>query len=96
MSFYGVVYITLRDSSVWSIATSEHCSRGPSIDVCKRGAPVYLLSVGEAFWDRQVLLSEVAGIQIWIQFIFFCVRSWLPGALGRLGKGGSLSEHPDT
>ena len=80
MSFYSVVHITPWDSSIRGIATGECCSRGSSVNVREHGAPVYLLLVGEAFQDQQVLLPEVAGIQIRIQFIFFRVRSWLPGA----------------
>ena len=82
LSFYGAVHVTLRDSSVQGVAMGECCCQGSSVKVHECGTTVYFLLVGEAFRNRQVLLPEVMGIQIWIQFIFFCTRSQLPSALG--------------
>ena len=82
LPFYGVVHITLQDSSIWGVAMGECCCWGSSVDVCECGTMVYLLSVGEAFRNQQVLLLEVTGIQIQIQFVFFRTRSQLPSALG--------------
>ena len=60
LSLYCAVYVTPQDSSVWGVATGEGCSQGSSVDVHQCCTMVYLLSCGKAFWDQQVLLSEIS------------------------------------
>ena len=87
LPFYCTVHVTPWDLSIRGIAMGECCGRGSSIDVRKGGALVYLLSVGEAFRNWQVLLPEVTGIQIRIQFVFFRIGSRLPGTFRLAGQG---------
>ena len=77
-----MVYVASWDSSVWGVAMGERCCRGSSVDVHEHSAAMYFLACGETFWDRQVFLSEISGIQIGIQFVFFQASSWLPSSLG--------------
>ena len=96
LSFYCAVHITLWDSSIQGVATGECCCWGSSVDVRECSTVMYFLACSETFRDWQVLLSEVLGIQIGIQLVFFQARSQLPSTLGWPGKGGSSSECPDT